>query len=224
MYEEWDEGGITNAPEIVAPSTINIAHGDSAQRMNLGARRKLSELDLLARGAFEQGGRCRMSTSLPSYNLTWLSDPAAHGSVITRPWGSFESLMQGPGYQVKRITVNPGGILSLQSHRYRAEHWVVVSGRAEAIVGAERMVLSEDQSVHIPRGAVHRLSNPDVVPLQIIEVQVGTYMGEDDIVRFDDAYGRTTVSAATELPSSPAEPSISASDASGADPRGIFSR
>ena len=110
---------------------------------------------------------------------------------IFRPWGSYELLVQGEGFQVKRIIVNPLQRLSLQMHRHRAEHWVVVRGTAEVVNGDETLLLAEDQSTYIPVGAKHRLSNPGEYPLELVEVQSGSYLGEDDIVRFEDVYGRS---------------------------------
>ena len=110
---------------------------------------------------------------------------------VFRPWGSYESLVSADGFQVKRIIVNPGQRLSLQMHHYRAEHWVVVRGVAEVVNGEETFLLREDQSTYIPIGAKHRLSNLGDVPLELIEVQSGSYLGEDDIVRFEDVYGRS---------------------------------
>ena len=107
-----------------------------------------------------------------------------------RPWGSYERIDVGGRYQVKRITVNPGSKLSLQSHFHRAEHWVVVSGTARVTVDDTVKVLSENQSVYIPLGAVHRMENPGHIPLELIEVQSGSYLGEDDIVRYEDVYNR----------------------------------
>lgn len=109
---------------------------------------------------------------------------------VARPWGWYDSVDVGLRHQVKRITVRPGASLSLQMHHHRAEHWVVVSGTAEVINGDKRMVLTENQSTYIPLGQIHRLANPGKVPLEIIEVQSGSYLGEDDIVRFEDTYGR----------------------------------
>ena len=109
---------------------------------------------------------------------------------VHRPWGWYDSIDMGPRFQVKRILVKPGASLSLQMHHHRAEHWIVVSGTAEVQRGDEVLLLSENQSTYIPLGAVHRLSNPGKVPLEIIEVQSGSYLGEDDIVRFQDTYGR----------------------------------
>jgi mannose-1-phosphate guanylyltransferase / mannose-6-phosphate isomerase len=107
-----------------------------------------------------------------------------------RPWGWYETLARGPRFQVKRIMVHPGGILSLQSHLHRAEHWVVVEGTARVTIGEEVRLLGENQSTFIPLGAVHRLENPGRLPLHLIEVQSGAYLGEDDITRYEDAYAR----------------------------------
>ena len=109
---------------------------------------------------------------------------------VYRPWGKYDSVDHSDRYQAKRITVNPGAKLSLQMHHHRAEHWVVVSGTAMVTNGDESFVLSENESTYIPVGAVHSLENPGKVPLEIIEIQSGSYLGEDDIVRFEDLYGR----------------------------------
>ena len=109
---------------------------------------------------------------------------------VYRPWGAYDSIDMGERFQVKRITVNPGAALSLQMHHHRAEHWIVVSGTAEVTRGEETLLLSENQSTYIPLGVTHRLRNPGKVPLELIEVQSGSYLGEDDIVRLEDVYGR----------------------------------
>ncbi len=110
---------------------------------------------------------------------------------VFRPWGAYDSIDNGDRFQVKRITVKPGGTLSLQMHHHRAEHWIVVSGTAEVTRGEETILLTENQSTYIPLGVTHRLRNPGKLPLELIEVQSGSYLGEDDIVRFEDTYGRT---------------------------------
>jgi mannose-1-phosphate guanylyltransferase/mannose-6-phosphate isomerase len=110
---------------------------------------------------------------------------------VHRPWGWYDSIDSGERFQVKRILVKPGAALSLQMHHHRAEHWIVVSGTAEVTVGDKVLLLSENQSTYIPLGETHRLRNPGKVPLEIIEVQSGSYLGEDDIVRFEDTYGRS---------------------------------
>ena len=114
---------------------------------------------------------------------------SAHRKVH-RPWGWYDSIDTGERFQVKRIGVKPGASLSLQKHHHRAEHWIVVSGTAEVTNGDQVILLTENQSTYIPLGQVHRLANPGKVPLEIIEVQSGSYLGEDDIVRFEDTYGR----------------------------------
>lgn len=107
-----------------------------------------------------------------------------------RPWGWFESLVVGPRFQVKRIVVHPGAALSLQSHHHRSEHWIVVEGTAKVTVDDEVKLVGENQSVYIPLGVVHRMENPGKVPLTLIEVQTGAYLGEDDIIRYEDIYAR----------------------------------
>lgn len=109
---------------------------------------------------------------------------------VYRPWGKYDSIDNGERYQVKRITVKPGEKLSIQMHHHRAEHWIVVSGTANVTVDGEDTLLTENQSIYIPLGAVHALENPGKIPLELIEVQSGSYLGEDDIVRFSDRYGR----------------------------------
>ncbi|CAN5340566.1 hypothetical protein BH10PSE7_BH10PSE7_16920 [soil metagenome] len=109
----------------------------------------------------------------------------------TRPWGSFHVLDEKPGFKVKRIAVNPGGRLSLQSHKHRGEHWTVVNGTATVTVGDKVMTLTRAQSVDIPQGDKHRLENHGTDEVEIIEVQFGDYLGEDDIIRYDDIYNRT---------------------------------
>lgn len=110
--------------------------------------------------------------------------------LVNRPWGHYDTVDKGERYQVKRISVLPGESLSLQLHYHRAEHWIVVSGTARVICGEQELILSENQSTYIPLGVKHSLSNPGKVPLELIEVQSGVYLGEDDIVRFEDRYGR----------------------------------
>ena len=109
---------------------------------------------------------------------------------VFRPWGWYDGVDAGERFQVKRIGVKPGGTLSLQMHHHRAEHWIVVSGTARVTRGEESFLVSENQSTYIPLGTTHRLENPGVIPLEMIEVQSGSYLGEDDIVRFEDSYGR----------------------------------
>ena len=128
----------------------------------------------------------KIVTQLKSQNRV---ESVFHAKVY-RPWGDYETIDMADRYQVKRITVKPGAKLSLQKHYHRAEHWTVVSGTAIVTKGSEEILLKEDQSVYIPLGTMHRLENPGKIPLELIEVQSGPYLGEDDIVRFDDVYGR----------------------------------
>ena len=117
------------------------------------------------------------------------TEPSLHREVF-RPWGSYDSLDSGERFQVKRLSVKPGGVLSLQMHHHRAEHWIVVKGTARITCDEKTFLLSENQSTFIPIGATHRIENPGKVALHIVEVQSGPYLGEDDIVRFEDSYGR----------------------------------
>jgi mannose-1-phosphate guanylyltransferase/mannose-6-phosphate isomerase len=122
-------------------------------------------------------------------------DGRSEGSLhrrVHRPWGWYDSIDAGSRFQVKRIMVKPGASLSLQMHHHRAEHWIVVSGTAEVTCGDAKLLLTENQSTYIPLGQTHRLANPGKLPLELIEVQSGSYLGEDDIVRFEDTYGRST--------------------------------
>ena len=121
--------------------------------------------------------------------LSGLSAADKHVQVI-RPWGTFQTVEQGDGFQVKHIVVKPGQELSLQMHHHRAEHWIVVGGTGRITRDGVSELMHENQAIHIPLGATHRLENPGKIPLHLIEVQVGSYLGEDDIVRFDDRYGR----------------------------------
>ena len=110
--------------------------------------------------------------------------------TVYRPWGSFTILEEQPEFKIKRITVNPGVKLSLQMHHHRSEHWVVVKGTAQVTCGENEYLVMENQSTYIPCGDKHRLENPGIIPLELIEVQNGSYLGEDDIIRFDDDFGR----------------------------------
>jgi mannose-1-phosphate guanylyltransferase/mannose-6-phosphate isomerase len=116
---------------------------------------------------------------------------ATNHRKVHRPWGCYDSIDAGDRFQVKRIVVKPGATLSLQMHHHRAEHWIVVRGTARVVRGEESFLLGENQSTYIPLGVTHRLENPGKLPLELIEVQSGAYLGEDDIVRFEDTYGRS---------------------------------
>ncbi len=154
--------GIENLVVIETPDAVLVADKGHAQGVK-------AIVDLL-----QKAGRCETD----------------HHTKVDRPWGSFESLLMTEGFQVKRIIVQPGEWLSLQLHHRRQEYWVVVKGIAEVTCGDEVSTLTVGQSVHIPVEAKHRLGNPGTVPMELIEVQVGDYLGEDDIVRLEDEYGR----------------------------------
>jgi mannose-1-phosphate guanylyltransferase/mannose-6-phosphate isomerase len=154
--------GLKDIVVIETPDAVLVAHKDRAQDV------KAIVNQLKAKGRYETETHRR----------------------VYRPWGSYESVDEGDRFQVKRITVNPGASLSLQMHHHRAEHWIVVHGTARVTRGDEEFLLGEDQSAYIPLGVKHRLENPGTLPLEIIEVQSGSYLGEDDIVRFEDVYGR----------------------------------
>ncbi|PYE16630.1 mannose-1-phosphate guanylyltransferase/mannose-6-phosphate isomerase [Paraburkholderia silvatlantica] len=131
----------------------------------------------------------RVKKIVEKLNASGRHESVTHRRVI-RPWGTYESIDQGERFQVKRIIVNPGSSLSLQMHHHRAEHWIVVRGTARVYNDGEELLLTENQSTYIPLGAKHRLQNPGMIPLELIEVQSGAYLSEDDIVRFEDNYGR----------------------------------
>ncbi|MBW4512608.1 MAG: phosphomannose isomerase type II C-terminal cupin domain [Scytonematopsis contorta HA4267-MV1] len=126
-------------------------------------------------------------TSLP---IPPTSTPKGVAATELRPWGSFTILEEGRGYKIKRIEVKPGHRLSLQMHHHRSEHWIVVSGTAKVVCGESEILLSNNQSTYVPQCTAHRLENPGVIPLVLIEVQNGEYLGEDDIIRYQDDYSR----------------------------------
>lgn len=154
--------GLSDIIAIAMPDAVLVAHKDRAQDV------KQAVAVLKAQGAGQ-------AETLPR---------------DYRPWGWYESLVVGPRFQVKRIHVHPGAALSLQSHHHRSEHWIVVEGTARVTVDDTVQLISENQSVYIPLGSLHRMENPGKVPMVLIEVQTGTYLGEDDIIRYDDIYAR----------------------------------
>ena len=158
--------GLKDIVAVAMPDAVLVAHKDRAQDV------KTAVTKLKAKGAAQ-------AETLPR---------------DYRPWGWYESIALGPRFQVKRIVVNPGGALSLQSHNHRSEHWIVVEGSAKVTIDDEVKIVNENQSVYIPLGAVHRMENPGKLPLTLIEVQTGSYFGEDDITRYEDVYARGQVS------------------------------
>ena len=155
--------GVKNLVVVETPDAVLVADRDQAQRV-----KEIAE------------------------QLKTQKRPEYYGHVkVHRPWGSYQTVDIEDRFQVKRISVKPGAVLSLQKHHHRAEHWVVVKGTAKVTRGDEVIMLTENQSTYIPLGTKHRLENPGIIPLELIEVQSGSYLGEDDIVRFEDHYGRT---------------------------------
>jgi mannose-1-phosphate guanylyltransferase/mannose-6-phosphate isomerase len=154
--------GVENLVVIDTPDAVLVAHRDHLQRV------KDVVAALKARG----------------------NESYRHHLTVARPWGAYTVLQEGPGFKLKRIEVKPGASLSLQSHRRRSEHWVVVRGRADVTRGDDAFSIGANESTYIPAETKHRLANSGTEPLLMIEVQCGDYVGEDDIVRYDDVYGR----------------------------------
>lgn len=174
---------------IVSESTNNLIHANNRLVSVVGVN------DLVV---VETADAVLVASKSGSQNVKNIVDKLALGGreehnlhrKVYRPWGWFDSVDEGDRFKVKRIQVKPGASLSLQKHHHRAEHWIVVKGTAEIICGEKKLTLSENQSTYIPLGEKHRLSNPGDTPVEIVEVQSGSYLGEDDIVRFEDHYGR----------------------------------
>ena len=154
--------GLNNIMAIAMPDAVLVAHKERAQDVKKAVE-LLRAKDIVQAEVF----------------------PKDH-----RPWGWFESLALGDRFQVKRICVKPGAALSLQSHKYRSEHWIVVEGKAKVTIDSEITMVEEGQSVYVPLGAIHRMENPGKQNMLLIEVQIGTYFGEDDITRYEDVYER----------------------------------
>lgn len=157
--------GVDNLIVVETPDAILVAHADSAQQVGQVAKRlKLEKHE--------------------AYRLH---------RTVSRPWGTYTVLEEGSRFKIKRIVVKPGAALSLQMHHHRSEHWIVVQGMAKVVNGGEPKLINSNESTFIPAGHKHRLENPGVIDLVMIEVQSGEYLGEDDIVRFEDQYGRAPV-------------------------------
>ena len=154
--------GLADVIVVAMPDAVLVAHKDRAQDVKIAVNK------------LKEKGAVQAETLLRDY----------------RPWGWYESIALGPRFQVKRIVVNPGAALSLQSHNHRSEHWIVIEGSAKVTIDDEVKTVTENQSVYIPLGAVHRMENPGKLPLTLIEVQTGSYFGEDDIIRYEDVYSR----------------------------------
>ena len=187
-----DAGGNALAGNVVAEATTNCYLRSEA---GLVAAIGVEDLVVVATDdavMVAPRNRTQEVKNLVARLLAERRDEADALSTVHRPWGTYRALHNGHRVQVKHITVKPGAKLSLQMHHHRAEHWVVVQGTAKIRRGDEEMVLTEDQSTYIPLGTAHRLENPGKIPLHLIEVQSGAYLGEDDIVRLDDVYNRTS--------------------------------
>jgi mannose-1-phosphate guanylyltransferase/mannose-6-phosphate isomerase len=186
-----DENGNTTSGPVELLNTRNsIVHAENVLTTLVGLEDVVvvSTRDAVLVTKRDESGQIK--TLVDALKAEGRSEATEHLKMY-RPWGAYERIDIGRRFQVKRITVNPGGRLSLQKHFHRSEHWVVVTGTAEVTVGDKVLILHENESTYIPLGEVHRLANPGKIPLEIIEIQVGAYTGEDDIVRIEDTYGRT---------------------------------
>lgn len=185
-----DEGGNVIQGDVLALDCTNsllVSHGGKLAAVGLDGMIMIQTRDATLCCPLEQVQRVKeVVARLRSEGSTLVE---SHPTV-KRPWGSYCVLEEGPRYKIKRIVVNPGARLSSQMHHHRSEHWVVIDGTARVAVGVEERTLVENQSIDIPKVTTHRLENPGKVPLEIIEIQSGPYLGEDDIIRFEDVYGR----------------------------------
>ena len=185
-----DKGNALHGDVLIADSGNSLVHA-SNRLVALAGVENLVVIETADAVLVADRSRCQdVKQIVTLLNQQSREEHALHRKVH-RPWGWYDSIDEGGRFKVKRIQVNPKASLSLQKHHHRAEHWIVVQGTAEITRGSETLLLSENQSTYIPLGEVHRLANPGSIPLEIIEVQSGSYLGEDDIIRFDDQYGRT---------------------------------
>jgi mannose-1-phosphate guanylyltransferase/mannose-6-phosphate isomerase len=185
------DGVVTNGPatSIDCNDTLLRAESDSQQLVGIG----LKDVIAVAMSDAVLVAHKDRAQDVKKAVAALKAKGAAQAETLPRdyrPWGWYESLVVGGRFQVKRIHVHPGAALSLQSHHHRSEHWIVVEGTAKVTVDDEVKLVSENQSVYIPLGAVHRMENPGKVPMVLIEVQTGSYLGEDDIIRYEDVYAR----------------------------------
>jgi mannose-1-phosphate guanylyltransferase/mannose-6-phosphate isomerase len=184
------QGNVTRGDALLADTTNTFVHASSRLVATVGVR------DLII---VETSDAVLVADRSQSQNIKKLvvkleakkREELTQHRKVHRPWGWYDSIDASDRFKVKRIQVKSGASLSLQKHHHRAEHWIVVKGTAEVTCGERVTLLTENQSIYIPLGEVHRLANPGSIPLEIIEVQTGTYLGEDDIVRFEDTYGRS---------------------------------
>jgi mannose-1-phosphate guanylyltransferase/mannose-6-phosphate isomerase len=187
--QQDSNGNVTNGDTLLADTTNTLIHATSRLIGAVGVNDLIivetADAVLVADRSQSQNVK-KLVNQLTQQNRAELT---LHRKVH-RPWGWYDSVDEDRRFKVKRIQVKPKATLSLQMHHHRAEHWIVVSGTAEVTCGSKVTMLTENQSIYIPLGETHRLANPGVIPLEIIEVQSGSYLGEDDIVRFEDTYGR----------------------------------
>ena len=185
-----EQGNVTSGDTLLSNSKNSLVHASSRLVSAVGVENLIivetADAVLVADRKNSQG----VKNIVSQLEVQKRNEKNLHRKVA-RPWGWYDSVDEGERFKVKRIQVKPGACLSLQMHHHRAEHWIVVQGIAEITNGDQVITLTENQSTYIPQGQVHRLSNPGVAPLEIIEVQSGSYLGEDDIVRLEDTYGRS---------------------------------
>lgn len=185
-----ENGNVVRGPAFLDSTTNSYVHADGKLVATIGLENVIvvsTDDAILVAKADRANDVAEMVGKLREENRI----EAVQHTTSYRPWGNFKTVDSGDRFQVKRITVKPGAKLSLQKHFHRAEHWIVVQGTALVQRGQDTMLIAENQSIYIPIGSEHRLENPGKVPLHLIEVQSGAYLGEDDIVRLDDGYGRT---------------------------------
>ena len=189
VSDQDGDGNVTHGDTILADTTNTFIHASSRLVGTVGVNNLIvvetADAILVADKSQSQHVKKIVSELVALKRSEHILPRKVH-----RPWGWYDGIDEGTRFKVKRIQVKPGASLSLQRHQQRAEHWVVVTGTAEVICGDKTITLTENQSTYIPLGQVHRLSNPGTIPLEIIEVQSGNYLGEDDIERFEDTYGR----------------------------------
>ncbi|MCF8031202.1 MAG: mannose-1-phosphate guanylyltransferase/mannose-6-phosphate isomerase [Desulfohalobiaceae bacterium] len=187
--ESDDAGNVSQGDVLLSESSGSYVRAGHRLVAGIGIRDlvvvETSDAVLVA----DRGKSQQVKSLVSSLRQAGRSESRVHPTVH-RPWGSYETIARGNRFQVKRLTVKPGAVLSRQLHHHRAEHWVIVRGTARISNGDKEVLLSEDQSSYIPLGTEHRLENPGKIPLELIEVQTGSYLGEDDIVRLEDSYGR----------------------------------
>ena len=184
------EGNVTSGDALVSNSKNSLIHASSRLVSAVGVENLIIVETADAVLVADRKNSQDVKNIVSKLELQKRDEKSLHRKV-SRPWGWYDSVDEGERFKVKRIQVKPGASLSLQMHHHRAEHWIVVKGTAEITNGDQVLLLTENQSTYIPQGQTHRLANPGKTPLEIIEVQSGSYLGEDDIVRFEDTYGRS---------------------------------